>query len=576
MRRFFPYFRQLAPYKHIYILGVVAGIIHAVATGFGLPFMVEKIFPIVFSGGTTLRTWELLGYAAILPAVFFIRGLSGYANTLAINYVGLQFVRWLRNHMFAKIQALHLGFFSKRSTGEIHARLTQDTQLLQQVITESANDLIRQPVVLMGAFGFLVYQTVKNDDLLFILLAALTIPICVLPIRLIGKRMIKKARIQQDKAGNLSELINENLSASREIRAYGLEEKANSAFQSQMKSLAQAQYRVLANYRLLSPLIEWISTLGIGLALFFAARNGTTLDQFTALVMALYLCYDPVKKLGVVHNNINRGTGALDRIEAILNEPITGENTSDAKTDITLSGKISFHGVSFGYGDKLILEELNLDIPAGQTVAIVGPSGAGKSSFVSMVPRFFDPTDGEIRFDDQSAQSIHLHTLRQHIALVSQEPILFQDSLRENIRMGRPDATDDEVEAAARAAHIHDFILSLPHGYDSSSGERGSLLSGGQKQRIALARAFLRQAPVLILDEATSALDLDSELAIQKALKEISQNRTVLIVAHRFSTIRDADRILLFDQGRIVADGSPDSLMEHPLFRRLHENQSFN
>ncbi|RYD70312.1 MAG: ATP-binding cassette domain-containing protein [Verrucomicrobiaceae bacterium] len=290
--------------------------------------------------------------------------------------------------------------------------------------------------------------------------------------------------------------------------------------------------------------------------------------------MALYMCYDPMKKLGEIHTRMKQGEASLDRLETILHAE---EGVTDPKNPVTISkveGRVSFHRVNFAYGDNPALKGINLEVPAGQVVALVGPSGAGKTTFASMVPRFYDPVEGSIMLDGVDLRELRLKDLRDHITIVPQEAVLFSGTIFENIKLGRMNASEEEVKEAARQAHAHDFILALPDGYNTQVGERGAQLSGGQKQRISIARAFLKNAPVLILDEATSALDSEAEARIQEELANLTRGRTTFIIAHRFSTIRIADRILVFEGGKIVGDGTFQELQEkHDLFRNLLEMQ---
>ncbi|HKB91518.1 MAG TPA: ATP-binding cassette domain-containing protein, partial [Opitutaceae bacterium] len=299
------------------------------------------------------------------------------------------------------------------------------------------------------------------------------------------------------------------------------------------------------------------------------------LEVFIAIVMALYLCYEPIKKIGSLNNELKRGLAALDRLEAVLNEPVTITDPTEPIKPGRLRGDLAFENVSFSYSaDAPVLRDVEIHIPAGTVCALVGPSGAGKSTFANLVPRFYDPTAGRVLFDGFDVKSFRLADLRTNIAVVSQDPVLFNDTVYNNLLLGRSNATREEVEQAARDAFAHDFITSFQQGYNTIVGERGARLSGGQKQRLAVARAFLRNAPILILDEATSALDSESEQKIQMALRKLVVGKTVLIIAHRFSTIRDAHMILVFDQGRIVASGSHGELYDrNTLYRTLYDRQ---
>ncbi|QTN34384.1 ATP-binding cassette domain-containing protein [Akkermansiaceae bacterium] len=320
--------------------------------------------------------------------------------------------------------------------------------------------------------------------------------------------------------------------------------------------------KVVKYRQLISPSIEVVAAAGFAAALYFGVRAGMTLEGFLALGMALYMSYEPIKKLGNIHSLFQQGKASVDRIEHILHCDDAIANPADPRPCPSPREGISFHGVTFAYGEHPVLHEVSLEIPAGQVVALVGPSGAGKTTFAHLVPRFYDPQQGEIRLDGIPIRDFLKHDLRDRIAVVPQGPSLFLGTLEENIRIGKTEASRAEIEAAAKKAYAHDFIMAQPEGYETQVGERGDLLSGGQRQRIAIARAFLKDAPILILDEATSALDTESEAAVQQALAELVKGRTTLIIAHRFSTIRIADRILVFKEGRIVSDGSHEELRD--------------
>jgi subfamily B ATP-binding cassette protein MsbA len=328
----------------------------------------------------------------------------------------------------------------------------------------------------------------------------------------------------------------------------------------------------------ISPAIEVIAAAGVAATLLFAYRAHISKDDFLGVVTALFLAYEPIKKMGALNTELKRAGASLDRLEVVLHEPITITDPAQPVPATRLKGAIAFEAVGFSYkpGDP-VLRDVTVGIPAGTVCALVGPSGAGKSTFANLVPRFYEATQGRVRIDDHDVRAYRLADLRRNIAVVSQEPVLFNDTIYANLHLGREEATRAEVEQAARDAFAHDFITELEggQGYDTVVGERGSRLSGGQKQRIALARAFLRNAPILILDEATSALDTESEAKIQLALKKLMIGKTVLIIAHRFSTIRDASKILVFNQGRIVATGSHAELYrDNLLYRSLYDGQN--
>lgn len=582
MKRFYPYFRLLAPVRWIFVLAVICGVINGIASGFGLAFAVDFIFPLIFPedgtlAGSDLTVLSLVLYTLFLPGTFAIRGISGFYNIYLMSYCGVRVLEQIRCRIFEQLQRVSLRFYQRNRTGDLVSRIMTDTQLLQGIITFVANDLIRQPVTLIGAISFLLWKATTSNEFGFFLLSLMVLPICVLPIRAVGKRLLKRAREMQAEAGDLTGIVSENLSAPREVRAFNLEDRENARFQKTVRRLFTFQMKVVKYSQVLSPLIEFIAACGIAFAVLYASRAGLTLKEVVPLVFALYMAYEPIKKLGAVHNKLRQGSAALERIEYILHEPVDIQSPANPRDPEDPRGTIQFNAVGFAYENTPTLSGVSVQIEPGEVVALVGPSGAGKSTFVSLIPRFFDVASGSVCVDRVDVRDWSLDGLRRHIAYVGQDPILFNESVLENIRLGRPDASDSEVEDAARRAFAHEFIETLPSGYDTVLGERGARLSGGQRQRIAVARAFLRRAPILILDEATSALDAESEEKVQTAIGELVHGRTTLIIAHRFSSIRIATRILLFDHGCIIASGTHDELYAAcPLYRDLCDRQFQN
>lgn len=576
MRRFVPYVRFLKPVRNTLIGAIACGLVYGVANGAGLPLMAKEIFPRIFGeGAETLSTLEIALVALWLPFVFLLRGIAGYLNAYLIQYSGVRVLEALRLEYFEKLQRLPLAFFSKGSTGDLIARGLGDTAALQNTLIVISNEIVKQPATLIGALGYLIYLAITERGAAAVLLTLAIIPITVFPIRYVGRKLIDKARILQAQAGALTDRFAENLSARKEVRAFGLERFEVDRFRHQTNSMVRAQMKVAKYSLALAPVIEILSAIGIAITFVYAYRIRLPLESFLAIVAALVVCYDPVKKLGALSNEVRRGEASLQRLEEVLNEPVTIQDPDKPVPVDRLKGSITFDDVTFGYSeDEPVLRDVSIEIPAATVCALVGPSGSGKSTFASLVPRFYDVQAGAVRVDGIDVRDVRLADLRRNIAIVSQDPILFNDTIYNNLLFGRPDATREEVEQAAKAAFAHDFIVALPNGYDTLAGERGTQLSGGQKQRIALARAFLRQAPILILDEATSALDSESEAYIQQALKELMVGKTVLIIAHRFSTIRDASMILVFQDSRIVAHGSHETLYEsNDLYRSLYDRQ---
>jgi len=576
LRRFRPYLHYLRENRSLLTIAIVCGIVSGVASGAGLPLMVDMVFPVVFAtNAVPLTTWQLVVVVLWLPAVFLVRGVAGYFNAYLIQLVGTRVLESIRRDYFVKLQNLPLSFFSRNSTGDLISRGLSDANQLQNTLTTVANEVVRSPATLIGSISFVAYKALQIEGLPLVLVCLGVIPLTVLPIRHIGKNLARRSGGIQRELGAVSSRFNENLAAAREIRAFGLEKRETERFGVVSRALIHAQMKFGKYEKALAPLIEIMSAVGISFTLLYAYRIHLDQKTFVALITALYASYDPIKRLGALSNEMNRGLGALDRLEKVLNEPITIQDPVQPVAVDRLRGLITFQDVTFAYGDSPALAKVTASIPAGTVCALVGPSGAGKSTFANLVPRFYEVGAGKVTIDGLDVRSMKLADLRRNIALVSQEPVLFNDTVYNNLALGKAVASRDEILAAAKSAHAHEFIEKLPQGYDTIVGERGSLLSGGQKQRIAIARAFLRQAPILILDEATSALDSDSEAAVQDALRKLVQGKTVLIIAHRFSTIRDASMILVFDQGRIVAQGNHASLYAgNALYKSLYDRQS--
>ncbi len=577
MKRFRPYFRYLAAVRGPIAIAILCGVLYGAASGAGLPLLVKHVFPRIFApDAAPVPFLQVALVAAYIPLIFALRAISGYLNGYFTQFAGVRILEALRLDYFRKLQALPLSFVQGKQTGDLMSRGLADTQQLQFTLTLLANDGIKQPATLVSALVAVAYLAVTSEGVLLALVCLAAVPLTVFPVRFVGRKVIRRAAQVQGQLGNVSSHFSENLAAAREVRAFGLEERETSRFAEACRALITSQMKIVKYAQALTPAIEVISAAGIAVTLVYAYRGGLALETFIALITALYASYEPVKKLGALSNELKRGTAALDRLEVVLHEPVTLADPASPAAVGRLRGSLSFRDVAFAYQPgNPVLEGVTVEIPAGTVCALVGPSGAGKSSFANLVPRFHDVTAGAVLVDGLDVRALRLADLRRNVAVVPQDPVLFNDSILANILLGRPGASRAEAEAAARDASAHDFITGLPQGYDTRVGERGAALSGGQRQRIALARAFLRDAPILILDEATSALDGDSEAAIQGALKKLMAGRTVLIIAHRFSTIRDATKILVFDAGRLAAAGTHSELhATHALYRSLHDRQA--
>lgn len=490
-------------------------------------------------------------------------------------YAGMHVLEQLRLLVFGKIQALPLGFFHRNSVGDLMSRVVGDTAQLQNAIVKVVNSLVKEPATLISAILFLTYLTITEREVAFMLIALASVPACVFPIKIIGQRILKKSRLAQQQAGLVNNVLNENLGSVREVRAYNLENREMQRFELACHRFFKLSLKTVKYDKALSPLIELVSAFAIVFALYVAVQKDISPEVMAAILTALYMCYEPIKKLGTVSNVIRKAEASLDRLEYILKTEDTVPETSNPVPLRPLRGAIEFQGVSFSYQDEAALKNIDLQIFPGEVIALVGPSGAGKSTFANMVPRFYDPQFGRIRIDGTDACDFSKRDLRSQIALVSQDAILFNETIADNISLGREGASSDEIHRAARMANAEDFILQLEGGFDYVVGERGGRLSGGQRQRVAIARAFLKNAPIIILDEPTSALDAESEHAIQAALETLAAGRTVLIIAHRFSTIQHADRILVFEQGSILASGTHVELYaKNKLYKSLYDKQT--
>ncbi|MES2924622.1 MAG: ABC transporter ATP-binding protein [Verrucomicrobiota bacterium] len=590
VNRYQPYYKYLRPVRWQFCMGVLAGLVYAVASGLGIPLMVDVVFPVLFKTVSKADEWYviwiqkqlggiseqrlLLVTCLWIPFVFLIRAVASYANSYLIQYAGQRVVEDIRLDLFVKLQALPLSFFKKHQSGDLLARLMSDTAILRQIVANASSDLIKQPATLLGALGYLGYKAWTNHSFFIALIAMVTVPLCVLVIRSAGKKLAKRAKMLQDQGGTMTAALAESLQAPLEIRAYNLEQRQISVFRKRTNEMLKVSMKVVKYRQAISPSIELVAATGFAVALFLGVREGMSQKDFMALGAALFMSYDPIKKLGMVHSLFKQGDSAVERIELISREPDTLPDPLSPLPWVTPREAIRFQNLSFAYGEELVLKEVELTIPIGQVVALVGPSGAGKSTFAHLIPRFYDPQSGAINFDGTDIRRFTKKDLRNSIAVVPQMPSLFLGSIAENIRIGRENATDAEVEEAARRANADEFIRSLPQGYATQVGERGDLLSGGQRQRIAIARAFLKDAPILILDEATSALDSESEAMVQQALAALVKGRTTFIIAHRYSTITIADRVLVFQQGRIVADGNHETLREtNPTYQSMIGSQ---
>lgn len=573
MKKLFPYFRLLKPVKFHFIGGLLFGLLYGAASGFGLPFLIYKAFPVIFADPTPALP-VLIGWISIFPVAMLVRCVSDFGNAYLISFCGLHVLVQVQKMVHEKLQRLELTFFHKNTVGDLLSRTLGDTAALQTALTGVASDLIKQPVTLLGAVGALIYLSFQQKQVLFILLFIVTVALLIIPLQVVGRRLLKRARQVQDERGGISRTVNENLSAAKEVRAFNLQEREIARFDHALKAFTRLSMKVVKYGQIMQPTIEFAGALGVSVAIVYVLTRDVQWGEITALFASLYMAYDPVKKFGKMYQTWKNGEAALQRIEYILHQQEPVAEPEHPAPFENVRGDVGFENVSFRYLDEWVLKDVSVSVPAGTVAALVGPSGAGKSTFVDLIPRFYDVQQGRVSIDGHDVRSISKKDLRGAVSMVAQDTFLFNETIAENIRVGRPEAADADVVEAAKHAFAHDFILAMENGYETVVGERGVRLSGGQKQRIAIARAFLKSAPVLILDEATSALDSESEEMIQRALEKLVEGKTVFIIAHRFSTIKLADRILVFDKGVLRGSGTHAELYESDnLYRGLYDRQ---
>ena len=554
-----PYWRRL-------VIGMTFGLVYGAANG-GFLWFIQKGFPKYYDPKVSLAS--ILMVSAALPLVGLIRSIAEFVSRYQIRWVGSRVVMDLRDTVFRKLNDLSLSYFVASRTGELISRVTNDTGVVENSVSVVVEDLAKEPVTLIFSVGALFWL-----DPLLATASLVLFPICILPVALFGRRVRRYTRQAQQRIADLVSILQETISGVRVVKAFGMEGYETARFAKENNAFFGRVIRVARANAAVEPIIVFISTIGVSMVLVYVWMHHMEAKDFLTYAAALFLMYSPVKKLSRVHLQIQQAVSAADRIFEIVDAPVSVASRPGAVPFAGRVESIVFDQVAFSYGDNPVLGDVSFSVKAGQRIAFVGGSGAGKTTLVNLLPRFYDVTGGTVRINGHDIREFTLPSLRMQMGIVTQDTILFNDTVANNIGYGTQGALRDAIMDAARRANAHAFIMAMPKQYETVVGDLGMRLSGGQKQRLAIARAMLRNPPIMILDEATSALDTESERLVQAALHELMTGRTVFAIAHRLSTIADCDRIIVLDKGRLAEEGThADLLARGGLYKRLYDMQ---
>ncbi len=569
-------FRFSRPYRGRFVAALAAMLVYAAAST-AVALLVAPIIDHVLPGkeGMPFSYW-----AGLILVTYLAKGLGSYFSTYLMTDVGQRVVRDIRNNLFRHILNQSAAFFARRTSGQLMSRITNDVNQVQQAVSETIGDLIREGLSAVGFAGAMFYWEWR-----LALVSMVGAPIVVYPLVRLGQRVRRSTRRGQEHLEHLSHLTAEAFTGHRIVKAFGAEGQEADRFAGASHLLYRTTLKVTSTLAVLPPLMEFLGGIAIvGLMWYGRERIGTgqlNEGQFLAFIFAAFMLYTPVKRLSRVNANLQQAIAAATRIFEILDTHSEVLERPNARQIAGLTRGVEFRDVSFAYDDgaeKSVLKNVSFSARTGQMIAIVGLSGAGKTTLVNLLPRFYDVTGGAILMDGADVRDLTLASLRKQIGIVTQDTVLFDDTIAGNIAYGAATASAAAIEEAARAAHAHEFIQALPQKYETRIGERGQRLSGGQRQRLAIARALLKNSPILILDEATSSLDAESELLVQDALTNLMRNRTAFVIAHRLSTVRRADAIIALERGRVAEIGRHDELLAKPagVYAKLYALQLFD
>ena len=581
-RRLYAYVK---PYKVRFIVGLLLGFAYGGVNSL-LPLATARVTSAIFHGAapnpmalrsnlgvldTGPKINSIILICLAIPAIMTARSLCSFGNTYCMQWVSNKVVTDIRGQVFSKMVRHSMDFFNKMRSGFLISRITNETRVVQMALTAVSSDIFKQPITIVGAITVLFLMDWK-----FTLVTLILFPTCLLPLRIYGRRARKALRGQFEGMGEMVVTMQETFAGIRVIKSFAREAHQEKEFKRSNQMQFSQMMRIIRSMEATGPLVETIAAVGIGLALLYVYAANLSAGRFFGLITGIFILYDPIKTLSKIQLVMQQSIAATTAIFALLDSEPTVQDASNAAVLSSSQGRIDFENVTFRYANTVTdaISNLTLRIQPGKTHALVGASGAGKSTILSLILRLYDPTSGAVKIDGHDLRSITQKSLRERIGLVTQETFLFHDTISNNIRFGRLDATPDEVHEAARAAYAHDFIMAQPKGYETVIGDKGCLLSGGQQQRVAIARAVLKNAPILLLDEATSSLDSESEQQIQKALAKLATGRTVIAIAHRLSTVLSADQIIVMDSGHIKEIGTHAELLEKSgYYRRLYDHQ---